>query len=108
MIWLPMVCTGDSDVIGSWKIIEMSLPRIARISGPRPSSTARSTGGPLSRENRIRPATIRPGGGTMRRMLWAVTLLPQPLSPMMPSVRLAPTWRLTPSTALSTPSSSWK
>ena len=26
-IWLPMVSTGLSEVIGSWKIIEMSLPR---------------------------------------------------------------------------------
>ena len=28
--WLPIVCTGFSDVIGSWKIIAMSLPRISR------------------------------------------------------------------------------
>ena len=26
----PIVCTGFSDVIGSWKIIAMSLPRISR------------------------------------------------------------------------------
>ena len=30
-IWLPMVSTGLSEVIGSWKIIAMSLPRTARI-----------------------------------------------------------------------------
>ena len=29
MIWLPMVCTGLNEVIGSWKIIEMSLRRSA-------------------------------------------------------------------------------
>jgi hypothetical protein len=28
------VCTGDSDVIGSWKIIAISLPRMPQISGP--------------------------------------------------------------------------
>jgi hypothetical protein len=27
--WSPMVCTGLSAVIGSWKIIAMSLPRVA-------------------------------------------------------------------------------
>ncbi len=32
MICSPHVKTGLSDVIGSWKIIEISLPRIARIS----------------------------------------------------------------------------
>ena len=31
-IWRPTVSTGLSDVIGSWKIIEMSLPRMSRIS----------------------------------------------------------------------------
>ena len=30
MSCLPIVCTGFSDVIGSWKIIAMSLPRISR------------------------------------------------------------------------------
>ena len=30
-IWRPTVITGLSDVIGSWKIIEMSLPRMSRI-----------------------------------------------------------------------------
>ena len=27
VIWLPMVCTGLNEVIGSWKIMEMSLRR---------------------------------------------------------------------------------
>ncbi len=31
-IWKPTVNTGLSDVIGSWKIIEISLPRSARSS----------------------------------------------------------------------------
>ena len=33
-IWLPIVCSGDSEVIGSWKILPMRLPRNALISGP--------------------------------------------------------------------------
>ncbi len=36
--WKPTVNTGFSDVIGSWKIIEMSAPRILRNSS-WPSST---------------------------------------------------------------------
>ena len=43
MIWLPMVCTGLMEVIGSWKIMAMSLPRMSRISLPVRSSLARST-----------------------------------------------------------------
>ncbi len=31
-IWFPTVSTGFSDVIGSWKIIAMSPPRISRSS----------------------------------------------------------------------------
>ena len=31
-IWSPTVNTGFSDVIGSWKIIAISLPRSARSS----------------------------------------------------------------------------
>ena len=34
MIWLPTVCTGLNEVIGSWKIRAISPPRIARISRP--------------------------------------------------------------------------
>ncbi len=33
-IWLPIVWTGESDDIGSWKIMPMRPPRRARISGP--------------------------------------------------------------------------
>ncbi len=43
LIWLPMVWTGDIEVIGSWKIIEMYLPRIARICLLLGSSLAMST-----------------------------------------------------------------
>ena len=44
----------------------------------------------------------------MRRMDWAVTLLPQPLSPTMPRVFPAWTSKLAPSTALTVPSSGKK
>ena len=43
VIWLPTVCTGESEVIGSWKIMAISLPRMLRIRSPRGSSVARST-----------------------------------------------------------------
>ena len=41
---------------------------------------------PSSLRRRIEPDTMRPGRSTMRRIDRAVTLLPQPLSPTMPSV----------------------
>ena len=41
MIWSPIRITGLSEVIGSWKIIEMRLPRISRISA---SSSAEQIG----------------------------------------------------------------
>ena len=41
------------------------------------------------RASHTSPASIRPGRSTMPRMLRAVMLLPQPLSPTMPSVRPA-------------------
>ena len=76
----PQVNTGLSEVMGSWKIIEISLPRIFLISPCE--SVARSR--PLKR---IRPATMRPGGSaTRRRMESAVTLLPLPDSPTTASV----------------------
>ena len=43
MIWLPIVCTGLNEVIGSWKISAISPPRIARISAPVGVERARST-----------------------------------------------------------------
>src|SRR6476646_7501769 len=50
---------------------------------------------------------MRPGRSTIRRMDCAVTLLPQPLSPTMPSVFPGETSNEAPSTALVVPSS-WK
>ncbi|MNK87097.1 hypothetical protein D3C87_1070260 [compost metagenome] len=94
----PTVSTGFSEVIGSWKIIEMRLPRICRIS--RSLSCIRSV-------PRRRTAPMwRPGGvGTSRRIESAVTLLPQPDSPTTPSVRPARTVYDTPSTERTVPAS---
>ena len=88
----------------------ISAPRIARISWPFGSSFARSTTSAAApfvgrRRNRISPATIRPGRSTMRKIDRAVTLFPHPLSPTTPSVPPAATSKLTPSTALTNPSS---
>src|ERR1700681_195349 len=75
----------------------MSLPRMARIS--RSESCSRSL---LWR--RTEPA-ILPGGSGMSRMSdMAVTDLPQPDSPTMPSVSPSSTWKETPSTARLIPS----
>src|SRR2546422_449096 len=40
-IWSPIVNTGLSEVIGSWKIMEMASPRILRISASESSSKSR-------------------------------------------------------------------
>jgi len=78
-----MVYTGLSEVMGSWKIMEMRLPRIRRISAS--PTAARSLP-----SNRMRPAAMRPAGlGSRRRIESAVTLLPQPLSPTKPKVSRA-------------------
>ena len=96
-IWLPMVSTGLSDVIGSWNTIAMSLPRTARIA----SSSSASKSMPASLTE---PPAIRPGGsGTSRIRDNAVMLLPQPDSPTMASVSCGASEKLTPSTALTTP-----
>src|SRR4051794_40788327 len=99
VIWWPMVSTGVRLVIGSWKIMAMRLPRIARIA---PSSrVSRSVPSKCTE-----PRTVRPSRGGKRRMIEsAVTLLPQPDSPTMPSVSPGETSNDTPSTARVTPSS---
>src|SRR2546428_11739558 len=76
----------------------MSLPRISRTS----SSDIVTMSSP---RKRIWPLTIRPGSCTRRRIDSAVTLLPQPDSPPMPSVSPGKRSKLTPSTACTTPSS---
>src|SRR5262245_53878706 len=93
-----MVNTGLSEVIGSWKIIEMSLPRNARICAS--SSLTRSR--PSSS---IEPPTMRPGGSGMSRITEsAVMLLPQPDSPTIASVSRGRNVNERSSTALMIPS----
>ena len=96
-ICLPMVITGLSEVIGSWKIIEMSLPRTRRISSSLILSRSRPPSFTV-------PETMRPGGSGIRRISdSAVMLLPQPDSPTIASVSPAATWKSTLSTALTMP-----
>src|ERR1700733_8130048 len=53
----------------------------------------------------ISPPVMRPGGSINCRIARIVTLLPQPLSPTMPTTWLGNTSKLTPSTARTVPSS---
>ncbi len=53
-IWRPTVITGLRLVIGSWKIIDIRLPRIARIAAGSSASSS-------SPSNRMLPETMRPG-----------------------------------------------
>ena len=96
-IWSPTLNTGLRLVMGSWKIIAMSLPRTSRIS----SSLSASRSRPLSTTD---PSTILPGGSGTRRMTdRAATVLPEPDSPTMPIVSLRSRRKLTPLTAFTTP-----
>ena len=83
--------------MGSWKTIEIWLPRMVRMAAS--SSPMRSTP-----SRRMEPPTMRPGGSEIRRMSEsAVTLLPQPDSPTIASVAPRPSEKDTPSTALTRP-----
>src|SRR5690606_33896090 len=77
--WRPTVNTGLSEVIGSWKIIETWLPRMARIAFSGRASRSRPS-------SSTRPAATRPGARSSRMIDSEVTLLPQPDSPTRPSV----------------------
>jgi hypothetical protein len=86
-IWLPMVKTGLSEVIGSWKIMPMEPPRTERIC----LSLIFRTSVPSSR---IRPSIRDRPAGRSRMVDSAVTLLPEPDSPTMATVSPASTCRL--------------
>jgi len=101
----PTECTGLNAAIGSCGISAISAPRIARSSALFGESRVRSTGAPELFWKRIWPPTIRPGGSTICKMAFIVTLLPQPLSPTMPTTCPGCTSKLTPSTARTSPSS---
>ena len=97
LICSPMVSTGLSEVIGSWKTIESSLPRTLRMAASSSCSRSRPSSVML-------PPTIRPGGsGTSCMMESAVMLLPQPDSPTTASVSPRLSEKETPSTALRMP-----
>ncbi len=114
-IWSPMVCSGDSEVIGSWKMIEMEPPRIPRICGPSRSSLAMSTMPPVdwlvrqaAVSSRISPPTILAALGRMPMIAWAQTDFPEPDSPTRATVLPAGTRNETPRTAFSVAPSSAK
>ncbi len=101
-IWSPIVKTGFRLVMGSWKIMEISLPRTLRISSSEAAVKSRS-------RSEIRESgSMRPGGSMSRRMDRQATVLPQPDSPTMPSVSPGLRVKLTPSTARTIPSAVWK
>ena len=97
-IWSPTVKTGFSEVIGSWKIIAISAPRMSRIVAA--SAAARSIRVPSRRAKSIRPEVIRPPPCSTRRITdSAVTDLPEPDSPTMATVSPRPTSKETSRTA---------
>ncbi|KAG1387040.1 hypothetical protein G6F59_016583 [Rhizopus arrhizus] len=79
LICLPAGITGFKEVMGSWKIIEIWLPRMARMDFSGRASRSRPS-------NSMRPPATRPGARSRRMMDSDVTLLPQPDSPTRPSV----------------------
>ena len=85
MICNPIGRTGFSEVIGSWKIIEISRPRTARISSSERSRRLRPS-------SRMRPLTTRPAGFAKSRIIEsAETDLPQPDSPTIATTSPRPT-----------------
>ena len=104
--WSPIVWSGDSEVIGSWKMIEMRPPRIARIRGPSRGSLAMSIGlaGVFAdRRTGSRRRVISPTIGRMPMMAWLITDLPDPDSPTSATVPPCGTRNETPRTASSRP-----
>ncbi|MGX1320365.1 hypothetical protein AB7M17_003818 [Bradyrhizobium sp. USDA 377] len=78
-IWKPIVSTGLRLVIGSWKIIATSLPRMSFMlaSGSDKRSLPASV---------TRPSTRPISFGTSRMIESAETLLPEPDSPTIATV----------------------
>ncbi len=92
------VSTGLRLVIGSWKIIAMSRPRISRTSAS--SIVTRSTPSKCTEPRSMRPA----GFGSRRMIARLVTLLPQPDSPTRPRRSPRASWNEMPLTAWIVPS----
>ena len=78
-IWRPIVSTGLSEVIGSWKIIAISRPRTERSCSSVRASRSRPP-------NIAVPCVTRPFRARIPSSASEVTLLPQPDSPTIPSV----------------------
>ncbi len=97
-ICLPMVWYGDSEARASWKIIAILLPRSFSSSDSRAviSSLPSSR---ISPSIAVRCRSCRP------RIVRLVTDLPDPDSPTMPSVLPFSRSKVSPSTALTMPSS---
>ncbi len=91
MICLPIFSTGFSDVIGSWKTIAMLAPQNRRISlGDAPPISSPS--------KRIEPLRITFLRGSSPMIERVSTVLPDPDSPTIPSVRPRSRVKDTPST----------
>ncbi len=105
-IWSPTVYSGFRLVMGSWKIIAISAPRMrCSVAGV---ACARSCCTPWRSRNRILPASMRPAGlGNRPMMDRLVTDLPEPDSPTIASVSPRARSKVTPSTDLAMPSRLW-
>ena len=103
--WSPMRNTGFREVMGSWKIMEMRLPRISCILAVGVLTMLSALPAP-SRFRRISPPTTWPVGRCRSCIrLREVTDLPQPDSPTTPTVEHLGISKEMPSTALTTPMS---
>ena len=91
-IWSPMVRSGLSADIGSWKIMAMPAPRTARISAALALTRSRPS-------NSTRPASMVTPCGSSRMMALAIIDLPDPDSPTTQRISLAATDNVTPASA---------
>ena len=82
--------------MGSWKIMAIFWPRMARISFSLHLVRSRPS-------NWMEPALMRAVSASSRRMVMEVTLLPLPDSPTMPRISPFSTVKLTPRTAWTSP-----
>ncbi len=94
--WKPQVSTGLSDVMGSWNIMAILLPRMARISSSDNSNKLNSSSitCPLTTELLLSSKRISDN---------AVTDLPEPDSPTIPMVSPLARVKLIPLTASNKP-----
>src|SRR5882724_11952524 len=101
MIWKPTVKQGLRLVIGSWKIMAMSLPMIRRRA--RAERPSRSVPAKIKRS-----AVTRPGQGISPMTASMLTLLPEPDSPTTPTISPESSVMSRPSTARKAPRWVWK